>query len=277
MKKFWNEFWNQCKWPFLLFAIWGITQFAIHNRFIAFVALIASYFGIIFWQRKKLQKGVNQFKEKYADQLSKNGLLTEILAEEFGKMNSEIETDCYGMPSLVSPRGYAVTTDFGEDLHNIGFGFLCNTTQSAQLEPMIASFVEEWNNRYSKQEITLEYEAVEEWYKKEYKKYLLNTVSIDIHLLIPFKADKAAYKDSLHELRQFVEIHSDKILHREFTLSNSTRLVYRGQYLEEATKKGGTLGQDKTKGVYDSLYTMMEHVKNMNFCHLKEFRDLTDH
>lgn len=142
---------------------------------------------------------------------------------------------------------------------------------------MITSFVEEWNIRYSEQQITLEYEVVEEWYKREYKKYLLDTVSNKIHLLIPFMVDKAAYKNSPHELRQFVECHSDKILHREFTLSDGTRLVYRGEYLEEATKKGGTLGQDKTKDVYDSLFLMVGKVKNMNFCHLKEFRDLTDH
>lgn len=67
MKKFWNEFWDQFKWQFLSLAIWGIVLFTTDNNFIAFAALIASYFGILFWQKKKIRKEVNQFKEKYAD------------------------------------------------------------------------------------------------------------------------------------------------------------------------------------------------------------------
>lgn len=275
MKKFLISFWDQYKllvlYPFFL-ALFCV--FLNKSTIVICIVWLTFIWGFLIWHKIKTEREKKKFKEQFANQLSKNGFLIEILAEEYGKKTSEIETYGYGLPTIDSPLGYSLTTDFGEETHNFEFSFLCNSVQSADLEPMIASFIEEWNLRYAEQQITLEYDMAEEWYQKEYKKFLLDTVSVSINLFVPYNVGKEAYSKSLHELRQFVDSLSDKALHREYILSDGTHLIYRGKNLEEATNKGATLGKDKTNGVYDSLYVMVLKVRKKFFCHLKEFRDL---
>jgi len=272
-----KEFWDQIKYQLLYIGVFFAVLFATDKPYLAIASYVAIYLVVIFWTKKKLLKEQNKhnvdFKVKYADQLSKNDMLKDIVTEEFSVKPDEILIDEFGIPSFYSPMVYSVFFDFGDSHHNVEFEFICNIKQSKLLEPELESFVDAWNKNHEEEKITLEASATKNWYKKEYKKYLLDTAQVEINMFIPLSSEKETYKKFLHELRLFVDAHAQLILHREFLLSNDTRLIYRGHYLEEATLKGGALGKAKANDLYGNLFSMMCRVKKMDFIHLKKFRD----